>query len=496
MSTDHQQYSVANQSAVIQEYANAHGIEIVRTYVDRGKSGLGLGGRRALMDLLKTVESKQADFSLLLVYDVSRWGRFQDVDESAYYEHTLKRAGIPIIYCAEPFSGSGGPTDVFLKTLKRTMAAEYSRELSVKVFAAQCRIARLGFLMGGPAGFGFRRVAIEPAGTRRVVLQTGQQKQIHTDRVILVPGPANEVRLVREIFELFVEKHCSEERIAAHLNGRGLKTALGNRWEKRRIRAILLNPKYAGDMVFNRVSMKLQNPRTVNPRDEWVVAPDVIEPIVSRETFNRAQVIFQRRAQSTRREEMLTRLKAVLKKHGRLSAKLIDREAGVPITQTYRDNFGGSLLNAYDSVGWKPGRIYHHARALPQTRQWQSILEEEVEQRLTTAGASFRKSPRIPVWKVNGEVSIVASVIRCQERAGRSRVWNAHLPRAASADIFLAARLNCEGDKILDYFVFPGKDLPSIQIHENNPLWLAVHCFHDLAFLDLIARRYDIQRLA
>src|ERR1700691_166188 len=103
MSTEHQQYSIANQSEAMQEYANAHSIEIVRSYVDRGKSGLRIAGRHGLKDLLKTVESRTADFDIVLVYDVSRWGRFQDVDESAYYEYSLKKAGIPVIYCAEPF---------------------------------------------------------------------------------------------------------------------------------------------------------------------------------------------------------------------------------------------------------------------------------------------------------------------------------------------------------------------------------------------------------
>jgi DNA invertase Pin-like site-specific DNA recombinase len=85
MSTEHQQYSIANQSAIIQEYAGSHSIEIVRTYVDR-KSGLALAGRHGLQDLLRTVESGSADFSILLVYDVSHWGRFQDVDEGAFYD--------------------------------------------------------------------------------------------------------------------------------------------------------------------------------------------------------------------------------------------------------------------------------------------------------------------------------------------------------------------------------------------------------------------------
>jgi len=91
MSTEHQQYSTENQGDKIREYAERRGIEIVRTFADEGKSGLRIDGRRALQHLIQTVESGQADFNTILVYDVSRWGRFQDADESAYYEYICSR---------------------------------------------------------------------------------------------------------------------------------------------------------------------------------------------------------------------------------------------------------------------------------------------------------------------------------------------------------------------------------------------------------------------
>jgi DNA invertase Pin-like site-specific DNA recombinase len=53
------------------------------------------------------VEAKRTDFTSLLVYDVSRWGRCQDVDESAYYKYVLKPAGIRVHYCAEQFENDG-----------------------------------------------------------------------------------------------------------------------------------------------------------------------------------------------------------------------------------------------------------------------------------------------------------------------------------------------------------------------------------------------------
>jgi len=92
MSTEHQQYSTENQREIIRKYAEQRGMVIVRTYTDAGKSGLRIDGRDALKQLIHDVESGSADFAAILVYDVSRWGRFQDADESAYYEYICRRA--------------------------------------------------------------------------------------------------------------------------------------------------------------------------------------------------------------------------------------------------------------------------------------------------------------------------------------------------------------------------------------------------------------------
>lgn len=94
MSTEHQKYSTDNQSAAIRRYADKRGYEIVQTYADEGKSGLRLDGRDALKKLLHDVESGHAPFTVILVYDVSRWGRFQDPDEAAAIELRCKRAGL------------------------------------------------------------------------------------------------------------------------------------------------------------------------------------------------------------------------------------------------------------------------------------------------------------------------------------------------------------------------------------------------------------------
>ena len=76
MSTEHQQYSPANQAAA------AHNIGVVRSFLDEDKSGTTIKGRRGLQGLLRGVLLGTADFEIILVYDVSRWGRFQNGDDS------------------------------------------------------------------------------------------------------------------------------------------------------------------------------------------------------------------------------------------------------------------------------------------------------------------------------------------------------------------------------------------------------------------------------
>ena len=97
MSTDHQRYSTENQSAAIHAYAMSHGMKIVKTYQDDGKSGLDIGGRDALRRLLDDVQAGHTQYQVILVYDVSRWGRFQNMDESAHYEYLCTSSSINVV---------------------------------------------------------------------------------------------------------------------------------------------------------------------------------------------------------------------------------------------------------------------------------------------------------------------------------------------------------------------------------------------------------------
>ena len=129
LSTELQRYSTQNLVAAIAAYAQQQNLTLVRTYADLGRSGVRINRRPGLAELIRDVESGNADFDRVLVYDISRWGRFQDVDESAHYEFVCRRSGVKVAYCAEQFENDGSLLSSILKNIKRVMAAEFSREL-------------------------------------------------------------------------------------------------------------------------------------------------------------------------------------------------------------------------------------------------------------------------------------------------------------------------------------------------------------------------------
>src|SRR5467141_1536024 len=250
MSTDYQQYSIENQAVVIATYAELHKLTIVRTYRDEGESGLKIENRAGLTELIDDVRSGQTDFGHLLIFDVSRWGRFQDIDESAHYEFVCRQAGIKVAYCAEQFDNDGSMISSIVKNIKRVMAAEYSRELSVKVYAGQSRFASLGFQIGGPVAYALQRVLVNEKLQPKGILEKGDRKYLQTDHVRLQPGAAHEVAVVQWIFYRFL-KVKSEKAIARELNRQGIPTSNGGRWRGPFVTRILRNENYVGNLIYN-----------------------------------------------------------------------------------------------------------------------------------------------------------------------------------------------------------------------------------------------------
>ena len=86
------------------------------------------------------------------------------------------------------FTNDNSTAGLVLKALKRTMAGEYSRELSVKVRAGLERLAKLGYKLGGSAPYGLTRQLLDTQGNPKQVLAYGERKSLANEHVTFVPA--------------------------------------------------------------------------------------------------------------------------------------------------------------------------------------------------------------------------------------------------------------------------------------------------------------------
>lgn len=497
MSTEHQQYSTSNQMDVIREYATRRGLEIVKEYSDEGKSGLNIQGRDSLAQMIQDVQDGLAEYSSILVYDVSRWGRFQDADESAYYEYVCRRAGVSVHYCAEQFENDGSPVSTIVKGVKRAMAGEYSRELSSKVFQGACRLVQMGFRQGGTAGFGLRRVLLDQSGEKKAELKMGEQKSIQTDRVVLVPGPEEEIKTVRWIYNAFVTESKLESEIASELNTQAIKTDFGRAWNRGTVHQVLTNEKYIGNNVYHRTSFKLKRKHVCNPPDRWIRAEGVFQGIVEPETYLRAREIIMARSQKLTNEEMLEKLRALLKQHGRISGILIDEAEGLPSSTAFSHRFG-TLVNAYRLIGYDPGIDFNFIEENRRLRKCHPEIVASVVQQITALGGTAEWDEATHLLRVNRE--LIVSIVLCRHTitaAGSSR-WLIRLDAGLKPDITIAVRMDATNEGVRDYYLLPGIDMTweHLRVAEANGIYLDTYRCDTLDYFYSLTERINLEEAA
>ena len=497
MSTEHQQYSTDNQAATIAIYAEKHGLEIVKTYADEGKSGLNIKGRPALQALLDDVESGRADFAVLLVYDVSRWGRFQDPDEAASYELRCKSKGVRVLYCGEEWENDGSIGSSIIKTVKRAMAGEYSRELSVKVFAGQANLIRLGYRQGGPAGYGLRRQLVDQQGVAKGLLGRGEHKSIATDRVILVRGPDEEIAIVREVYRRFIEAGESEAEIALDLNARGVRTDLGREWTRGTVHQLLINEKYIGNNVWARTSCKLKGEHVENAPEDWVRANGVFDAIIPAPMFDAAQTLIAKRSEKLSDDQMLTALSLIFAQRGFLSGLIIDEADDCPSSSAFRSRFG-SLLRAYTLVGFAPDHDYRYLEINRRLRALHPDILAGIMSGIEQTGGSVVRDQETDLLRINGEFSVSVTIARCFQTSAGGNRWKLRLDTKLRPDITLAVRMDADNAAAKDYYLLPALDMreATLRLADFNGLSLDAYRFDTLEFFYRLTARAPVRAAA
>jgi DNA invertase Pin-like site-specific DNA recombinase len=466
MSNESQVYSLDNQKAAIKQYADSHQFTVVQTYTDGARSGVTIRSRKGLRQLITDVVEGSNRYQTILVYDVSRWGRFQDTDESAHYEFICRSAGISLHYCAEPFQNDGSLASSLMKSLKRSMAAEFSRELGVKVHRGKSRLAGRGYNVGGRTPFGFRRQIVSEDPSRCRVLESGQRKNVRAERLILVPGPSEEVECVRAIFKMVVEDRMTTAEVGRSLNSKGFSFR-GRRWRAKQVAYILTNPEYAGISVWGRSTQRLGSSRVSLAPDRWTLKPDSFTPIVSLSEFDRTQELLQHDVGRTfwTDDRVLRASAKLLKERGTLSYQLFDRSEGMPRSKTLR-RFG--FADLCERLGHKlPQRFFAVSAAIRNTLQLhQEIIETFADRFPNDLSLVPGRWPRLLL-----DNQAVISLLLCRQKPERR--WRISPVPNDRANVTIICRLNITNSGAKDFFVFPRMSLLTAHRFRDCDPWLS-----------------------
>ena len=330
-STDRQEKSLGDQRREIVRYASEFGFDIVAEFVDDGVSGTSGETRQGFLSMLEKAQSPGRPWSYVLVWDIKRFGRMSS-DEVGYYRWLFKQAGVEIIYTSEGFTGSSA--DKFLRFFKQEAARDESATLSKAVIRGLVSLADQGWWPGGMAPYGYdlgyfdrsgllfqivrntdegdKLILDAEANPVRTVRRGQKVKGSDTEHVRLLPSTPARVDVIQRIFAWYAGgANLGFKSIADRLNREGVISPKGKGWAMSSIRVIIMNPVYIGRVVWNRRRMgkfhRIADRREVerdgcgkrrlkwNAPQDWLVYENAHEPLVDRDTFDRAQRVMGER---------------------------------------------------------------------------------------------------------------------------------------------------------------------------------------------------------
>lgn len=246
---------------------------------------------------------------------------------------------------------------------------------------------------------------------------------------------------------------------------------------------MLTNEKYIGNNVYNRVSFKLKKKRVRNTPEMWVRCDGAFEAIIEPAQFYTAQGIMLERHRRLSNDELLERLRQLHGKFGRLSGILISEAEDMPSPAVYRHRFG-SLIRAYELIGYTPERDYAFVAINRALREMHPRLVSETIASLEALGAKVARDPETDLLAINGEFTASLVLSRCQRTEGGEFRWLVRLDESLRPDITIVVRLDASNETALDYYLLPALDVrdPRLRLHEENGSYLDAFRFDTLDY--------------
>jgi len=314
--------SVTNQRNLLAEFAQQHRLDVVDTYIDDGYSGTTFD-RPDFQRMIADIQTGK--INMVLTKDMSRLGR--DYIQTGYYmEQFFPRLGVRYISLLDGVDTGIDSTANDITPFRAIMNDMYAKDISKKITSVKRDKQKRGQFIGWKPSYGYR--------------QSPESKNV------LVPDD-EAAHVVRRMFSLAlsgmscrqIAARLNEERVPPPAVYAGLTPArtgpYSGQWATERVNATLKNEMYIGNMVQGRmrkVSYKVDECRRM-PQEQWIIVEDTHEPLVSREVFDKVQMLIESR-QRTRSRTYDFLLKGLIFCH----------ECGYPLGVINRKSGGRELL--------------------------------------------------------------------------------------------------------------------------------------------------------
>lgn len=351
--------SVGNQKKLLTDYVNGQNeLVLYDVYVDDGFTGTNFN-RPAFKRMLKDI--KAGKVNCVIVKDLSRFGR-DYIDTGRYLERDFPEMGVRFISVTDSIDSMKQAYDMLLP-IKNIFNEQYARDISKKVQTAVKTKQKAGEFIGAFTSYGYKK---SPVDKNKLVID-----EYSAD-------------VVRRIFSLYIQGY-GKQKIAKLLNEEGIlcpseyKRAMGlnyhnpNRlesttyWSYSTINSLLHREMYVGNMVQGTKHQRMRSKQKKMAKEDWIIVEDTHEPIIDKETWEKAQSLLHKRTRELDLETNKNIFAGFVKcgDCGRAMAKNMWRRAD-----------GSKTYSLYCGTYKRNGKQYCTPHTLPMAVLEQIVLED------------------------------------------------------------------------------------------------------------------------
>ncbi len=279
--------SISNQRSILERFCESNRLCIVDEYIDDGISGTTFN-RPAFERMIQDIEAKKVN--MVITKDLSRLGR-DYIGIGHYLEKYFPENRVRYISVLDGIDTGIDSTSNDITPFKSILNDMYAKDISNKIKSVKHNKQDLGLFIGGKAPFGYKLDKQHPNK-----LFIDEEAKPIVERIFQEACKGKSCRAIAMDLTLDHIPSASQYAVA-----HGAKiTKISQNWSDTRIREILLNEVYIGNMVQGRIKkINYKSKKTIRlPEEQWKIVENTHEPIIDKTTFLKAKEMIETRKQT------------------------------------------------------------------------------------------------------------------------------------------------------------------------------------------------------